>query len=62
MNVLNVCHCDEVIAPIVYTVPLQLLSYYVALIKGTDVDQPETWLSQLQLNKEGPKGPFFGVH
>jgi glucosamine--fructose-6-phosphate aminotransferase (isomerizing) len=40
LNVLNVCHCDEVIAPIVYTVPLQLLSYYVALIKGTDVDQP----------------------
>jgi len=40
LNVLNVCHCDEVVAPIVYTVPLQLLSYYVALIKGTDVDQP----------------------
>lgn len=40
LNVLNVCHCDEVIAPIVYTIPLQLLSYYVALIKGTDVDQP----------------------
>ena len=30
---------DEV-APIVYTVPLQLLSYYVAVLKGTDVDQP----------------------
>jgi glucosamine--fructose-6-phosphate aminotransferase (isomerizing) len=27
-------------APIVYTIPLQLLAYYVALIKGTDVDQP----------------------
>jgi len=27
-------------APIVYSVPLQLLSYYVALLKGTDVDQP----------------------
>jgi glucosamine--fructose-6-phosphate aminotransferase (isomerizing) len=27
-------------APAVYTVPLQLLSYHVALIKGTDVDQP----------------------
>ncbi|MGM0481014.1 MAG: glutamine--fructose-6-phosphate transaminase (isomerizing) [Pseudomonadota bacterium] len=40
LNVLNVCHCDEIIAPIVYTVPLQLLSYYVAIIKGTDVDQP----------------------
>lgn len=31
---------DPIIAPIVYTVPLQLLSYYVALIKGTDVDHP----------------------
>ena len=31
---------DEVTAPIFYTVPLQLLSYHIALIKGTDVDQP----------------------
>ena len=29
-----------VLAPILYTIPLQLLSYYVAVIKGTDVDQP----------------------
>jgi glucosamine--fructose-6-phosphate aminotransferase (isomerizing) len=28
------------VAPIVYTVPLQLLSYHVAVLKGTDVDQP----------------------
>jgi glucosamine--fructose-6-phosphate aminotransferase (isomerizing) len=27
-------------APIVYTIPLQLLSYHVAVLKGTDVDQP----------------------
>jgi glucosamine--fructose-6-phosphate aminotransferase (isomerizing) len=40
MRVVNVPHCNEAIAPIVYTLPLQLLSYYVALIKGTDVDQP----------------------
>ncbi|WP_368163603.1 glutamine--fructose-6-phosphate transaminase (isomerizing) [Aeromonas sp. R6-2] len=40
MRVMNLNHVEEVIAPIVYTVPLQLLSYYVALIKGTDVDQP----------------------
>jgi len=40
LKVLSVCDCDEIIAPIVYTVPLQLLSYYVALVKGTDVDQP----------------------
>lgn len=40
MRVVDVPHCNEAIAPIVYTIPLQLLSYYVALIKGTDVDQP----------------------
>ncbi len=40
MRVINVNHVDDIIAPVVYTVPLQLLSYYVALIKGTDVDQP----------------------
>ncbi|MGL5286338.1 MAG: glutamine--fructose-6-phosphate transaminase (isomerizing) [Aeromonas sp.] len=40
MRVMNINHVEEVIAPIVYTVPMQLLSYYVALIKGTDVDQP----------------------
>ncbi len=40
MKVLEVPHCDAVIAPIIYTIPLQLLSYHVALIKGTDVDQP----------------------
>ncbi|NDV92503.1 glutamine--fructose-6-phosphate transaminase (isomerizing) [Alteromonas sp. 345S023] len=40
MRVIDVPHCHAVIAPIIYTLPLQLLSYYVALIKGTDVDQP----------------------
>ena len=32
--------CPSVISPIVYTVPLQLLAYHVAVLKGTDVDQP----------------------
>ncbi|MEI7950811.1 MAG: glutamine--fructose-6-phosphate transaminase (isomerizing) [Gammaproteobacteria bacterium] len=40
VKVLNVPHCSDFLAPIVYTVPLQLLSYHVAVIKGTDVDQP----------------------
>jgi len=31
---------DEMLAPIVYTIPLQLLAYHVAVLKGTDVDQP----------------------
>lgn len=40
MRVINVPHVADILAPIVYTLPLQLLSYYVAIIKGTDVDQP----------------------
>ena len=40
VKVIPVDEVPEVIAPILYTVPLQLLSYYVAIIKGTDVDQP----------------------
>ena len=40
MQVIDMPHADRLIAPIVYTVPLQLLSYHVAVLKGTDVDQP----------------------
>jgi len=40
VQVLPMPHCPEVIKPIVYTVALQLLSYHVALQKGTDVDKP----------------------
>lgn len=31
---------DDLVSPILYTVPLQLLAYHVAVLKGTDVDQP----------------------
>ncbi len=40
MTVIDMPHADRLIAPIVYTVPLQLLSYHVAVLRGTDVDQP----------------------
>ena len=40
MHIIDMPHVEEVIAPIFYTVPLQLLAYHIALIKGTDVDQP----------------------
>lgn len=40
LKVINVPRCSEALAPIVFTVPLQLLSYYVAITKGTDVDHP----------------------
>ena len=38
--VVKVPHVSELVQPIVYSIPLQLLAYYVALVKGTDVDQP----------------------
>jgi glucosamine--fructose-6-phosphate aminotransferase (isomerizing) len=40
MQVVNLTHANPVIAPILFVIPLQFLSYYVALVKGTDVDQP----------------------
>jgi len=38
--VLNVAPVNNYIAPIIYVIPLQLLSYHVALNKGTDIDKP----------------------
>ncbi|WP_101758633.1 glutamine--fructose-6-phosphate transaminase (isomerizing) [Oceanicoccus sp. KOV_DT_Chl] len=40
LNVIKVPSVADIIAPIIYTIPLQLLSYHVAVLKGTDVDQP----------------------
>ncbi|MGO1501850.1 MAG: glutamine--fructose-6-phosphate transaminase (isomerizing) [Marinobacter sp.] len=40
IHVMQLPEVHEITAPIVYTVPLQLLSYHVAVLKGTDVDQP----------------------
>ena len=40
VTVIEVPKVHEALAPIVYTVPLQLLAYHVAVLKGTDVDQP----------------------
>ncbi len=40
LEVVNMAHANPLIAPILFVIPLQFLSYYVALVKGTDVDQP----------------------
>jgi len=40
VQIIKVPQVENEIAPIVYTIPLQLLSYHVAVLKGTDVDQP----------------------
>jgi glucosamine--fructose-6-phosphate aminotransferase (isomerizing) len=38
--ILRVPECPVLLAPIIYSIPMQLLAYYVAVAKGTDVDQP----------------------
>lgn len=40
IHVMQIPEVHPITAPIVYTIPLQLLSYHVAVLKGTDVDQP----------------------
>ncbi|MDP3535858.1 MAG: glutamine--fructose-6-phosphate transaminase (isomerizing) [Halomonas sp.] len=40
IRVLELPQVHEALAPLLYTLPLQLLSYHVAVLKGTDVDQP----------------------
>ncbi len=40
VTVIHVPTVSDLLAPIVYTVPLQLLAYHAAVLKGTDVDQP----------------------
>ena len=39
-HVVQMPHIHDILSSILYTIPLQLLSYYVAVLKGTDVDQP----------------------
>ncbi|MBK6582900.1 MAG: glutamine--fructose-6-phosphate transaminase (isomerizing) [Gammaproteobacteria bacterium] len=40
VTVVQLPHVPSMLEPVVYTVPLQLLAYHVAVMKGTDVDQP----------------------
>ncbi len=40
VEIIRIPKVAKEIAPIIYTIPLQLLSYHVAVLKGTDVDQP----------------------
>jgi glucosamine--fructose-6-phosphate aminotransferase (isomerizing) len=40
VTVIRIPETDDLIDPLIFTVPLQLLAYHVAVLKGTDVDQP----------------------
>ncbi|MDC3365559.1 glutamine--fructose-6-phosphate transaminase (isomerizing) [Gammaproteobacteria bacterium] len=39
-HLIHMAKCDFFMTPIVYNIPLQILSYEVALLRGTDIDQP----------------------
>ena len=40
LKTITISSTPEILAPIIYTIPLQLLAYHIAILKGTDVDQP----------------------
>ena len=40
ITLLKIPACPAIVSPILYTIPVQLLAYHVAVFKGTDVDQP----------------------
>jgi glucosamine--fructose-6-phosphate aminotransferase (isomerizing) len=40
IHIIEIPTVDPILAPMIYTIPLQLLAYHVAVMKGTDVDQP----------------------
>jgi glutamine---fructose-6-phosphate transaminase (isomerizing) len=39
-HAIEIPRCDPFVAPLLYAIPVQLLAYHVAVVKGTDVDQP----------------------
>ncbi len=40
LKIIHAPRCDSFVAPLIYSVPIQLLAYHTAVHKGTDVDQP----------------------
>lgn len=40
IHVIKLPHVSDILSPMAYVIPLQLLSYYIGVLKGTDVDQP----------------------
>lgn len=40
IHIIRIKNQHDITAPIIYTIPLQLLAYYIAVIKGADIDQP----------------------
>lgn len=39
-NIISIYSSEEILSPILFAIPMQLLAYHIAVLKGTDVDQP----------------------
>ncbi|MGZ8193810.1 MAG: glutamine--fructose-6-phosphate transaminase (isomerizing), partial [Methylobacter sp.] len=61
VQIVKVPQVEKEIAPIVYVVPLQLLAYHVAVLKGTDVDQPRNLGKSVTVEYEIIAGIFFNT-
>ncbi len=48
---INMPECGDYNAPIVYTIPLQILAYEVACLRGTDLDQPRNLAKSVTVSK-----------
>ena len=57
IHVLDVAPVEDPIAPIVFTIPLQLFSYHVAVLKGADVDQPRNLAKSVTVECSGQPIP-----
>src|SRR5262249_26830051 len=56
-EVLTVPRTNELLTPILLTIPLQLLAYHVAVYRGTDVDQPRNLAKGVTVEwADGPRG------
>ena len=50
--------CDPFVAPLLYAIPIQLLAYHVAVLKGTDVDQPRNLAKSVTVNNPARRFPL----
>ena len=50
-KLIHMPECDFFMTPIVYNIPLQILSYEVALLRGTDIDQPRNLAKSVTVNR-----------
>jgi hypothetical protein len=53
--------CDPFVAPLLFTIPIQLLAYHVAVFKGTEVDQPCNPAKSVTVEEHRSAAPVAGA-